>query len=113
MNTKETTYKKEPVRLQLRQRAGGKQVVYLEFYKEGVRTYERIPDLVIVPETDQKAIKANQAVLAKAEKICRQRKREILKAQKQQSLAVESEKQERKLSLLDWIGRYEEIQKSR
>lgn len=113
MNTKETTYKKEPVRLQLRQRAGGKQVVYLEFYKEGVRTYERIPDLVIVPETDQKAIKANQAVLAKAEKICRLRKREILKAQKQQSLAVESEKQERKLSLLDWIGRYEEIQKSR
>ena len=75
MNTKETAYKKEPVRLQLRQRAGGKQVVYLEFYKEGVRTYERIPDLVIVPETDQKAIKANQAVLAKAEKICRQRKR--------------------------------------
>ena len=113
MNTKEAAYKKEPVRLQLRQRAGGKQVVYLEFYKEGVRTYERIPDMVIVPETDQKAIKANQAVLAKAEKICRQRKREILKAQKQQSLAVESEKQERKLSLLDWIGRYEEIQKSR
>ena len=61
MNTKETTYKKEPVRLQLRQRAGGKQVVYLEFYKEGVRTYERIPDMMIVSETDQKAIKANQA----------------------------------------------------
>ena len=113
MNTKETTYKKEPVRLQLRQRAGGKQVVYLEFYKKGVRTYERIPDMVIVPETDQKAIKANQVVLAKAEKICRQRKREMLKAQKQQSLAVESEEQERKLSLMDWIGRYEEIQKSR
>lgn len=113
MNTKETTYKKEPVRLQLRQRAGWKQVVYLEFYKEGVRTYERIPDMVIVPETDQKAIKANQTVLAKAEKICRQRKREMLKAQKQQSLAVESEEQERKLSLMDWIGRYEEIQKSR
>ena len=51
MNTKEAAYKKEPVRLQLRQRAGGKQVVYLEFYKEGMRTYERIPDLVIVPET--------------------------------------------------------------
>ena len=108
MNTKETTYKKEPVRLQLRQRAGWKQVVYLEFYKEGVRTYERIPDMVIVPETDQKAIKANQTVLAKAEKICRQRKREMLKAQKQQSLAVESEEQERKLSLMDWIGRYVE-----
>lgn len=113
MNTKEAAYKKEPVRLQLRQRAGGKQVVYLEFYKEGVRTYERIPDMVIVPETDQKAINANQVVLAKAEKICRQRKREMLKAQKQQSLIVESEKQERKLSLMDWIGRYEEIQKGR
>ena len=113
MNTKETAYKKEPVRLQLRQRAGGKQAVYLEFYKEGVRTYERIPDLVIVPETDQKAIKANQAVLAKAEKICRQRKREMLKAQKQQSIVVESERQERKLSLMTWIGRYEEIQQSR
>ena len=61
MNTKETAYKKEPVRLQLRQRAGGKQVVHLEFYKEGVRTYERIPDMMIVSETDQKAIKANQA----------------------------------------------------
>lgn len=113
MNTKETAYKKEPVRLQLRQRAGGKQAVYLEFYKEGVRTYERIPDLVIVPETDQKAIKANQAVLAKAEKICRQRKREMLKAQKQQIIVVESERQERKLSLMTWIGRYEEIQQSR
>ena len=113
MNTKETAYKKEPVRLQLRQRAGGKQAVYLEFYKEGVRTYERIPDLVIVPETDQKAIKANQAVLAKAEKICRQRKREMLKAQKQKSIVVESERQERKLSLMTWIGRYEEIQQSR
>lgn len=113
MNTKEAAYKKEPVRLQLRQRAGGKQVVYLEFYKEGVRTYERIPDMVIVPETDQKAIKANQVVLAKAEKICRQRKREMLKAQKQEALINDNEKQERKLSLLDWIGRYEEIQKSR
>ena len=90
MNTKETAYKKEPVRLQLRQRAGGKQVVYLEFYKEGVRTYERIPDMIIVPETDQKAIKANQTVLAKAEKICRQLKRDMYTAQKQQSIFVES-----------------------
>lgn len=113
MNTKETAYKKEPVRLQLRQRAGGKQVVYLEFYKEGVRTYERIPDMVIVPETDQKAIKANQTVLAKAEKICRQRKREVLKAQKQHTLVVESEDEGHRLSLMDWIGRFETIQKSR
>ena len=113
MNTRETTYKKEPVRLQLRQRAGGKQVVYLEFYKEGVRTYERIPDMVIVPETDHKAIKAHQTVLAKAEKICRQRKREVLKAQKQHTLVVESEDEGHRLSLMDWIGRFETIQKSR
>ena len=54
---KERKYSKEPVKLCLRNRKDGHQVIYLEIYIEGKRTYERLPDLVLVPESDQKSIK--------------------------------------------------------
>ena len=59
---KEKKYSKEPVKLCLRSRKDGHQVIYLEIYIEGKRTYERLPDLVLVPESDQKSIKKNDAI---------------------------------------------------
>ena len=50
MMSKEKKYSKEPVKLCLRSRKDGHQVIYLEIYNEGKRTYERLPDLVLVPE---------------------------------------------------------------
>lgn len=76
---KERKYSKEPVKLCLRSRKDGHQVIYLEIYIEGKRTYERLPDLVLVPETDQKSIRKNDATLKKAEVICRKRNRQLKK----------------------------------
>ena len=55
--SKERKYSKEPVKLCLRNRKDGHQVIYLEIYIEGKRTYERLSDMVLVPETDQKSIR--------------------------------------------------------
>lgn len=44
--SKEKKYSKEPVKLCLRGRKDGHQVIYLEIYLEGKRTYERLPEFL-------------------------------------------------------------------
>ncbi len=111
--SKEKKYSKEPVKLCLRSRKDGHQVIYLEIYIEGKRTYERLPDLVLVPETDEKSIKKNDAALKKAEVICRKRNRELKKEIPNNKYVQEPEPEASQLTLLNWIDRFSEIQKSR
>ena len=110
---KERKYSKEPVKLCLRSRKDGHQVIYLEIYIEGKRTYERLPDLVLVPETDQKSIKKNDATLKKAEVICRRRNRQLKKELLNNKYVQIQEAEESPLTLFNWIDKYREIQKNR
>lgn len=114
---KEAKYKKEPVRLVYKGRKDGTKVIYLEFYLNGVRTYERIPDLSLLPETDEKAVRKNKATIAKAEKICRQRLKSIqqgTKAEQEEMLTREvKELQKKPLTLLEWLDDYKNLQKQR
>lgn len=110
---KEKKYSKEPVKLCLRSRKDGHQVIYLEIYIEGKRTYERLPDLVLIPKTDQKSIRKNDATLKKAEVICRKRNRQ-LKKELPAGKYVQSQKTEvPQLTIFNWIEKYREIQKNR
>ena len=97
----------------LRSRKDGHQVIYLEIYVDGKRTYERLPDLVLVPETDAKSIRKNDATLKKAEVICRRRNR-LLKKELSNSKYVQNQEEEApQFTLFDWIDKFREIQKSR
>ena len=111
--SKEKKYNKEPVKLCLRSRKDGHQVIYLEIYNEGKRTYERLPDLVLVPETDQKSIKKNDATLKKAELICRKRNRQLKKELPNNKYVQSQEAEAPQFTLFNWIDNYREIQKSR
>ena len=111
--SKEKKYNKEPVKLCLRSRKDGHQVIYLEIYIEGKRTYERLPDLVLVPESDQKSIKKNDATLKKAEVICRKRNKELKKEITDNKYVRKQETEKPQLTLLKWIDQYYEIQKNR
>ena len=110
---KERKYSKEPVKLCLRNRKDGHQVIYLEIYIEGKRTYERLPDLVLVPESDQKSIRKNDATLKKAEVICRKRNRQLKKELPNNKYVQSQEAEAPQLTLFNWIDKYREIQKSR
>ena len=110
---KERKYSKEPVKLCLRSRKDGHQVIYLEIYIEGKRTYERLPDLVLVPETDQKSIRKNDAALKKAEVICRRRNRQMKKEMPDNKYVQSQVVETLQLTLFKWIDKYREIQKSR
>lgn len=111
--SKEKKYSKEPVKLCLRGRKDGHQVIYLEIYLEGKRTYERLPDLVLVPETDQKSIKKNDATLKKAEVICRKRNRQLKKELPDNRYVLSQGAEASPLTLFGWIDKYREIQKNR
>lgn len=110
---KERKYSKEPVKLCLRNRKDGHQVIYLEFYIEGKRTYERLPDMVLIPETDEKSIRKNDATLKKAEAICRKRNRQLKKELPAVKYVLNQEAEESQLTLFNWIDKYREIQKNR
>lgn len=111
--SKEKKYTKEPVKLCLRNRKDGHQVIYLEIYIEGKRSYERLPDLVLIPETDGKSIRKNDATLKKAEVICRRRNRELKKEIPDNKYVQPQEPEKPQLTLLKWIDQYHEIQKNR
>lgn len=116
MKKENAKYKKEPVKLRLRDRKDDTQVVYLEFCLHGKRTYERIPELLVVPETDADATRKNKATLKEAEKILKQKLREVKKSERLEREAVNEAAVrdiERPMMLKDWIEQYIEMQKRR
>ena len=102
---KERKYSKEPVKLCLRSRKDGHQAIYLEIYIDGKRTYERLPDFVLVPETDQKSTRKNDATLKKAEVICRKRNRQLKKELPDSKYVQSQEAEAPQLTLFNWIDK--------
>jgi integrase len=103
-------YTKENVKIQLVDKVDGRKSIRLEIYLNGKRTYERIPDLFIIPEDSDAAIKKNKATLNKAEKIRKQRQKEINQSKID---IVETQTDTGKILLSEWIAKFTEIQKAR
>jgi integrase len=103
-------YTKENVKIQLVDKVDGRKSIRLEIYLYGKRTYERIPDLYIIPEDSEAAIKKNKATLNKAEKIRKQRQKEINQSKTE---TAETHPTEGKMLLSEWIAKFTEIQKAR
>jgi integrase len=103
-------YTKENVKIQLVDKVDGRKSIRLEIYLNGKRTYERIPNLFIIPEDSDAAIKKNKATLNKAEKIRKQRQKEINQSKID---VVETQTDTGKILLSEWIAKFTEIQKAR
>lgn len=103
-------YTKENVKIQLVDKVDGRKSIRLEIYLNGKRTYERIPNLFIIPEDSDAAIKKNKATLNKAEKIRKQRQKEINQSKID---VVETQTDTDKMLLSEWIAKFTEIQKAR
>jgi integrase len=103
-------YTKENVKIQLVDKVDGRKSIRLEIYLNGKRTYERIPNLFIIPEDSDAAIKKNKATLNKAEKIRKQRQKEINQSKID---IVETQTDTGKILLSEWIAKFTEIQKAR
>ena len=91
------------VTLRKKERAKGIQVLYLDIYIDGKRSYEFLKDaetgrkLYLVPETDEASKVRNQNEWALAQAICSQREIEIVRNGQLQPKAKV------KLLLLDWM----------
>jgi integrase len=103
-------YTKENVKIQLVDKVDGRKSIRLEIYLNGKRTYERIPNLFIIPEDSDAAIKKNKVTLNKAEKIRKQRQKEINQSKID---VVEAQTDTGKILLSEWIAKFTEIQKAR
>lgn len=56
----------------------GRRSIYLDCYRNGHRSYEYLK-LYLVPETDDKSLRLNEATMRKAETACRKKLRELKK----------------------------------
>ena len=95
------------VTLRKKERAKGVQVLYLDIYIDGKRSYEFLKDaetgrkLYLVPETDEASKVRNQNELALAKAICSQREIEIVRNGQLQP------KVKTKLLLSDWMEAFQ------
>ena len=72
-------YTKDPVKVRFTTKADGRKSISFEIYQNGKRTYERLPDLFLLVETDDNSIRKNRATLNKVEKLRKQRTKELQK----------------------------------
>jgi hypothetical protein len=110
--------KKDNIKIQLVDKVDGRKSIRFEIYLDGKRTYERIPDLYIIPEVDEAAVKKNRATLNKVEKMRRHRQAEIKKAQAEAKAEADKKAQAQlvdydKMTISEWLVRYKEIQIAR
>jgi integrase len=110
--------KKDNIKIQLVDKVDGRKSIRFEIYLDGKRTYERIPDLYIIPEVDEAAVKKNRATLNKVEKMRRHRQAEIKKAQAEAKAEADKKVQAQlvdydKMTISEWLVRYKEIQIAR
>jgi integrase len=118
MDKTKKTYKKENVKVQFVDKADGRKSIRFEIYLSGKRTYERIPDLYIIPEVDEASVKKNRATLNKVEVMRRHRQAEINKALAEAKAEADKEAQSKfvdynKMTISEWLVRYKDIQKAR
>lgn len=103
---------------QLRNKADGRHSIRLVVIVDGKRSYERVPDLFILPEVDDESIRKNKAVLNKIEKIRKHRLNEIYEQlkgadEKESVNAEEVAASSHKMMLSEWISEFYNIQKAR
>jgi integrase len=109
METGKRKYTKQNVKTQFVKKADGSQSIRFEIYLDGKRKYERLENLLILPETDAATCRQNAATLKQVEKLRKQRQKEI-DAQLAQEDPIEDSKL---LMLSDWVEKFAEIQKAR
>ncbi len=92
----------------------GRRSIYLDCYRNGHRSYEYLK-LYLVPETDDKSLRRNEATMRKAETACRKKLRELEKLPTENRRIMETQGyiSNKGISILEWLSRFKEIQRSR
>lgn len=70
--------KKSPVKIRFKAMKDGRRSIYLDCYRNGHRSYEYLK-LYLVPETDDKSLRRNEATMRKAETACKKKLRTLSK----------------------------------
>ena len=105
---------KSPIKIRFKAMKNGRRSIYLDCYRDGHRSYEYLR-LYLVPETDEESVRRNEAAMQKAETARRRKLRELKKspAGNKRLVAVQGSISKKDISLLEWLSRFKEIQRSR
>lgn len=106
-------YKKDPVKVRFTTKADGRKSISFEIYQNGKRTYERLPDLFLLVETDDNSIRKNRATLNKVEKLRKQRTKELQKNSIPDKYISIKDTGQSPIMLSSWMDQYYTIQKNR
>ena len=92
----------------------GRRSIYLDCYHNGHRSYEYLK-LYLVPETDDESLRRNEVAMQKVETACRRKLRELKKLPvwSKRLVAAQGGISKKDISLLEWLSRFKEIQRSR
>ena len=106
--------KKSPVRIRFKTMKDGRRSIYLDCYRNSHRSYEYLK-LYLVPETDDKSLRRNEATMRKAETACRKKLRKLEKLPTENRRLMETQGciSNKDISILKWLSRFKEIQRSR
>ncbi|KAA5310784.1 site-specific integrase [Phocaeicola vulgatus] len=106
--------KKSPVKIRFKAMKDGRRSIYLDCYRNGHRSYEYLK-LYLVPETDDTSLRLNEATMRKAETACRKKLRELKKLPVENRRIMETQGyiSNKDISILEWLSRFKEIQRSR
>lgn len=105
---------KSPIKIRFKAMKDGRRSIYLDCYCDGHRSYEYLR-LYLVPETDDESLRRNEAAMQKAETARRRKLRELKKlpAGNKRLVAAQGSISKKDISLLEWLSRFKEIQRSR
>lgn len=105
---------KSPVRIRFKTMKDGRRSIYLDCYRNSHRSYEYLK-LYLVPETDDKSLRRNEATMRKAETACRKKLRKLEKLPTENRRLMETQGciSNKDISILEWLSRFKEIQRSR
>ena len=106
-------YTKDPVKVRFTTKADGRKSISFEIYQNGKRTYERLPDLFLLVETDDNSIRKNRATLNKVEKLRKQRTKELQKNPVPDKYISIKDTGQSPIMLSTWMDQYYTIQKNR
>ena len=106
-------YTKDPVKVRFTTKADGRKSISFEIYQNGKRTYERLPDLYLLVETDDNSIRKNRATLNKVEKLRKQRTKELQKNPVPDKYISIKDTGQSPIMLYSWMDQYYTIQKDR
>ena len=106
-------YTKDPVKVRFTTKADGRKSISFEIYQNGKRTYERLPDLFLLVETDDNSIRKNRATLNKVEKLRKQRTKELQKNPVPDKYISIKDTGQSPIMLSSWMDQYYTIQKNR